>query len=306
MSAAVPNDLLMRFRQATPEQLARIDEILGAGDREVRSTGTGAEDGPGRDGAKAKRTIRKGEFEAAIERIASRRLREVAQLIKKDTAQWLAEQGVSEDGVDSGGGGGGPRYRLQNGGGIWKIIFEGRAAEWKDEKGLHYVAYLLKNPPEEPIHGVKLAARVFGYADIPERSLGKEDASSQRAIEKEARELAALLTGGDASELVKEEARERLEELARIRQQAGKRPETSAEKTVRAVRKAIQRLHRDMAARKDEQGKPHPVFVPFAEHVRRHLLTPSARYSGPRGARVRAGVAGGFTYEPPEGVVWSE
>ena len=256
--------------------------------------------------ARKRTTIRKADFVATMDQIINRRLVEAAELIKKDTAAWLAEKGMTNECLDAVGGGGGPQYAIGNDGGIWKIIFEGLAAEFKDERGLHYVAYLLMNPPGQPIHGARLAARVFGYAEMSELSLGQDDATSQRAIEKEARELAAILKDDLASELEREEAREGLEELARNRKQSGHRPETNTEKTVRAVRKAIQRLHRDLAGRKDEQGKPHPVFVPFAEHILKYLLIPSARYSGRRGARVKAGVAGGFTYEPPHGVVWSE
>ncbi|HNQ90206.1 MAG TPA: hypothetical protein PKM73_16440 [Verrucomicrobiota bacterium] len=254
--------------------------------------------------AKKKTTIRRPDFDAAIDRIVSRRMGEMAQLIKQDMAQWLEQQGITDGGVTIEGDGG-PRYALRNGGGIWKIVFDWKSAEWKEEKGLRYVAYLLKNPPKEPIHGTKLAARVFGYADIPEISMGKDEAGSRRAIEKEANELMATLNSDDASEVEKDEARERLEELARVRKQAGKRPETNAEKTVRAVRKAIQRLHKNLISEKNAEGKPHPVYGPFAEHIEKYLLNPSARFTGRRGARAKAGVAGCFVYEPPDGVTWA-
>ena len=201
---------------------------------------------------------------------------------------------------------GGPQYALRKDGRIWTIVFQGKSASWKDEKGISYVAYLLKNPPSEPIHGAKLAARVSGYADISELSLGRDDSASRRAVEEEAKECAAVLQDDGASELEREEARGRLEELARIRNQVTKRPQTNAERTVRAVRKALQRLHEQLASQKGDDGTPHPVLVPFADHIERYLLNPSARYSGRRNSRVRAGVAGGFTYEPPDGVTWAD
>lgn len=254
---------------------------------------------------KRKTTIRRGDFDRAIEQIVNRRLGEFADLIKRDTALWLAEQGVGGGDVGFDGGGEGARYALRNGGGIWKIVFDWKGADWKDEKGLRYVAYLVKHPPAQPIHGTKLAAQVFGYADVPELSLGKEDESTQRAIEKEAKELASVIRSAGASDLEKREARERLEELAKVRKVAGKRPESNAEKTVRAVRKAIHRLHKKLASAKDGGGRPHPVYRPFAEHILKHIIIPSARYSGRRGARTKAGVAGCFTYERPEGVEWT-
>jgi hypothetical protein len=255
--------------------------------------------------AKKKTTIRKAEFDAAIDKIVNKRLKEFGQLIKADTAQWLAEQGVTGEDMGVEGGGGGPRYALRLEAGIWKIVFDGKPADWKDEKGMQYAAYLMKNPPAEPIYGTKLAALVFGHADVPELSLGKDGAASQRAIEREAKELAAVIASGNSSKMEKDEARQRLEELALVRKQAGKRPESNAEKAVRAVRKAIQRLQKNLAGQKDRQGKPHPVLVPFAEHLEKHLLRPSARFGLRKRGRAKAGVAGCFTYEPPEGVTWT-
>ena len=255
--------------------------------------------------AKKRTTIGRAEFDAAIEGIVNRRLKEAALLIKEDTAAWFASQGVVGETVVVAGDGSGPRYALRIEAGIWKIVFDGRSAEWKDEKGMQYAAYLMKSPPAEPIYGTKLAALVFGHADVPELSLGKDGPASQRAIETEARDLAAVMASGSATEMEKEEARQRLEELSRVRKEAGRRPESNAEKAVRAVRKSIQRLQKKLAARKDGQGKPHPVLAPFAEHLEKHLLRPSARFGLRKRGRVRAGVAGCFTYEPPEGVRWT-
>ena len=58
---------------------------------------------------KKRTTIRRAEFDAAIDRIVSKRLEEMAQLIKQDTAQWLASQGVTGESVGFVGDGGGHR-----------------------------------------------------------------------------------------------------------------------------------------------------------------------------------------------------
>ena len=78
-----------------------------------------------------------------------------------------------------------------------------------------------------------------------------------------------------------------------------------AENLVRAVRLAIGRFHKHLVAAMDGQGRTHPVLGPFADHLARHLIAPSARYTGRVGSRTRAGVAGRFTYEPPDGVKWA-
>jgi hypothetical protein len=46
---------------------------------------------------------------------------------------------------------------------------------------------------------------------------------------------------------------------------------------------------------KHEKGK---------EHLERHLLIPSGRYSGARAREARGELAGCFVYERPEGVKW--
>jgi hypothetical protein len=54
----------------------------------------------------------------------------------------------------------------------------------------------------------------------------------------------------------------------------------------------------------DSEGNPHPVLTRFGDYIQRHILIPSARYSGHGGPYARRGVAGCFTHEPPEDVRW--
>src|SRR5882672_12830783 len=51
------------------------------------------------------------------------------------------------------------RYCLRKGQGYWQLTFAGQDAVLKHEQGLAYVAYLLLNPPDEPIHALALALR---------------------------------------------------------------------------------------------------------------------------------------------------
>jgi hypothetical protein len=46
------------------------------------------------------------------------------------------------------------------------------------------------------------------------------------------------------------------------------------------------------------------VLRAFGEHLERYLWAPSGRGRHGRKAAVRAGLAGRFTYEPPDGVKW--
>jgi hypothetical protein len=244
--------------------------------------------------------ISKSDLHEVIEEIFLRRLGQFAEMLKTDLAELVRRRGVGED-VGGPAANLGPRYLLRKGWASWKLVFAGKAGEIKDEKGLAYIAYLLVTAPGDAIHGAKLAAQVFGYAQISEASLGTDDGSTQRAIEEEAKRLASVIQSESASDMAKADAREKLEELAEVRKAATKRPETNVEKTVRAVRKSIQRAHSNLVT----QGRFEPAVKNFAEHIENHLLAPSARYTGRRGTRVKAGVAGTFIYEAPPGVVWA-
>jgi hypothetical protein len=222
-----------------------------------------------------------------------------------------------------------PKYSIHKGGDYWTITFDGQDAPKRHEKGLLYVAWLLTNPPKEPVHAMELLAkapaiyrRQLGLTSAVDESTGKavaldatsmpqershaaDDLEVARRIHAKEREWEAVLDDEDASEAEKNEALQKLEELAAFQRRHAMRSKGNAEKLVRAVRVAITRLHANLAKATDEKGQPHPVLRPFADHLVKHLITPSARYNGRMGARTRAGVAGRFTYEPPPGVAWS-
>jgi hypothetical protein len=119
------------------------------------------------------------------------------------------------------------------------------------------------------------------------------------------RTLAAVLEDEREIEPVKAEARREWEEIADFLRQNSWRSRDSAQKCVRAVSMAIQRLHTHLARARDAEGRPHPVLQAFARHLHEHLLFPSGRGRRPGGMRVAGALAGCFTYEPPPGVVWS-
>ena len=92
-------------------------------------------------------------------------------------------------------------YALGRGEEHWALVFEGREAIFKHELGALYVAYLLLNPPKEPLHGVALAldARTLcsqtpgAEEAIQLRSLGLDGAETVRAVRRRERELEAVV-----------------------------------------------------------------------------------------------------------------
>ena len=222
-----------------------------------------------------------------------------------------------------------PRFALIKGRGSWTLIFNGETAPLKHEKGIFYVAYLLQNPPTEPIHALDLAVKIpelyrkqLGvaattdqmtgeevlldrHARIQERSLGLEAMDSAKAVWKEQQKWEAVLEDRAATEPEQAEALRHLEEIAAFQRRYAERSKSNADNLVRAVRRAITRFYDGLSQTLDKDGNPHPVLTPFAEHLHKHLLKPSARFSGRYRSRSRTGVAGCFTYEPPSGVTWA-
>lgn len=222
-----------------------------------------------------------------------------------------------------------PRFALIKGHGSWTLIFDGKTVPLRHEKGIFYIAYLLQNPPQEPIHGLDLAVKVpeiyrrqLGvaaatdqttgqavpldrHARLQERSLGLEALESAKAVWKAQQKWEAVLDDEHTTEPEQAEALRELEEIARFQRRYAEHSKSNADNLVRAVRRAITRFYDGLAQALDKDGKPHPVLTPFAEHLHEHLLKPSTRFSGRYRSRSRTGVAGCFTYDPPPGVTWA-
>jgi hypothetical protein len=206
----------------------------------------------------------------------------------------------------------GCQYALRRGLGTWEVTYEGGRDSFSDEQGAAYVVWLLLHPPPQPIHPLALALEARhapGYtpsaADvIQERNLGLDDAEAVRNLRRQARKLEAVLEDKLASEPEKAEARQQREQILEFLRKSSWRTQTSAQKCVRAVTKAIKRLHRRLEVAEDAEDKPHPVLQAFARHIEEHLLIPSGRAGGHGGRRVRRAANGCFNYVPPKGVVW--
>ena len=205
-------------------------------------------------------------------------------------------------------------------------------AVFDHEQGAFYVAYLLLNPPEEPIHGIALEIKSLAYfklflncpavteivnpsagetmilacdAIFEQRNFALDDKYSIAPLRRKQLELEAILDNEHASEPVKAEVRRELAELYAWQKKSPSRIMDEAKKAVRAVREAIRHFHVNLEEALDPRGNPHPVLRPFAAHLKEYLLIPSNRYSNAGRGRTKTGVAGRFTYEPPSGVKWT-
>ena len=190
------------------------------------------------------------------------------------------------------------------------------------------MAYLLLNPPDEPIHALDLVTRIAALdrknAGLPEivdpvtgatvsvetlatlqqRSLSLDDAQLMRGVLRSQNELETILEDPKTIEPVRREVERDLEALYRYEEKHCLRTIDAAQKAARTVRMAINRFCDHLAAATDIQGSPHAVLRLFAKHLKDHLLVPSARFPGGR-TRTANGIAGCFTYEPPAGITWA-
>ena len=107
-----------------------------------------------------------------------------------------------------------PPYALRRAADSWEVTFQGRQSAFSHELGAHYVAYLLSEPPRNPIHGVALALKAReklgqppGPAEaLQQRVIGLEDAESARAMCRRQRDLERVLADRLEIEPVKAEA----------------------------------------------------------------------------------------------------
>jgi hypothetical protein len=100
------------------------------------------------------------------------------------------------------------------------------------------------------------------------------------------------------SEPAKAEARQEREDILEFLRKTSWRTQNTAQKYVRAVTKAIKRLHRRLEQAVDAEGKSHPVLQAFAHHLLDRLLVPLGKAGGHGGARSVRASNGCFTYDP--------
>jgi hypothetical protein len=190
------------------------------------------------------------------------------------------------------------RYFLRKGLGGWRVVFEGRETVLPDEKGVAYVSVLLAKPGEL-LTASELANRAFGDAVIEDqRNVALDDRDSLEAMRLARRRCQAVLGDPDVSETEREEARAELESIDEWARKHGRGTEGNEQRQVRAIRQALRRLLDRMQCSGDQ------VLRAFGDHLEKYLWEPSTRGGQNRMLRMRAGLAGRFMYESPEGVEW--
>jgi|GEM_PF-313705 hypothetical protein len=224
----------------------------------------------------------------------------------------------------------GPRYCLRQHRRNWEIVFNGERTSIGNEKGLSIVEYLLKNPSDEPIHVCDIEAEVCEVnantngileiedpetgkkitlgrnARLQERNLSIDDKDGNQQLWLIRKKYAAVEDDPKANDMERQEARQAIDQIDEYLNKPVAARASNATKAYDRVRQAITRLMKSLTSYRDNKGNKDRVYLAFANHLQKHLIEPSARYSGTRSSRTRAQVAQTFTYEPPAGVTWSD
>ena len=222
------------------------------------------------------------------------------------------------------------RFMLRQGRGAWHFTIDGISGTIADEKGLHYVEYLFKNPPEAPIHATDLQSEVCemdtnaeGVTEIVDPDSGKritlsrtarlqehnlsiDDRNAKRRIWQILQSYQRIIDDQAATDMERDEARAEKDKIEGVFASKAFRDTSNAAKTYDRIRQAISRLLKHLDANKTKDGEKDPAYEALANHIRQHLSLASSRYSGTRTSRTRTGTAQTFMYERPEGIVWSD
>jgi hypothetical protein len=208
---------------------------------------------------------------------------------------------------------------------VWTLVFQGKRESLLDERAVSLVEYLLKNPPDEPIHATELEARVDGVPVIGrftgiDRATGISDlaggvggviheATGKKLtggvgaiLKKKLADLSADMENPTLTASQREEAKGERDALLKANARGG-RVTGAASQSAERVRKALNRFIAELKKAEGRKGKPNAVLRAFGEHLDRHLRLPSMGAKGRAGASGRPGC---FTYEPPTGAVWKD
>jgi hypothetical protein len=220
------------------------------------------------------------------------------------------------------------KYSLMKGLGFWRLTFAGAEAVVKDDRGVNYVAFLLRQRAGEPIHALDMVTRLAAAsgehdglselkdpetgnlvaltsdARVQERASGLDEARVMRAVIQRQAELEALVDDESQSEPVREEAYGELEKLYAYEKRNCSRVRDTAAKASDAVGRALKRLEQKLHSAKNPDGTPNLVVQEFGQYVRAQILIPSGRGGWPGGARAALGKGGYFVHEGKKGVEW--
>jgi hypothetical protein len=216
------------------------------------------------------------------------------------------------------------RYKLRKGSRIWTVICDGKEGTIADGKAMNLVAYLLKNPPEEPIHASRLEALVrerdskspegllvetsgkHGFqkeavvertAQIQELSINSFDEKYLDDLRERKAELLAAIEDVNLPQSERDNSQTEYDQLKKSLN--SKFPPSQAQKAVDRVRQLLKRLVDQLLEANSKPGEPDETLRAFGDHINKYIVRTSSSHAN-------TGLPGCFTYEPPPGVEWAD
>jgi hypothetical protein len=194
---------------------------------------------------------------------------------------------------------------------------KGDEAFIQDCRGIKLVAFLLLHPKVLPLHATELESRALGErsvcvggseapcSGIQEAAAKKLNAGGNEVLKKRLRELHETIKDDSLPQEERDAAQAKLDEILASMRKGRRGLADNGARTADRVRKAITRLRDDLLHTRNARNEPEPGAVAFGNHIEKHILLPSSRFLGTPTSRTRAGVAGQFTYEPPQDMAWA-
>ena len=205
------------------------------------------------------------------------------------------------------GGVGGPeRFSLRNDHEFWELTFNARRAVVPQHQALFYVAWLLANPPADPIPATTLATIVFDlFAEHPDFDLSptwlatrRDDLRVTAILRRKQRSLEVILRRDGPIDLAKSEAQRELAVVEDFQETFHNEITHTGRQVSQTLHIGLHQLYTTLIRAVDAQGNPHTILRSFATHLQLHILVPSAIASAPGTPH--------FTYQPPPGITWSQ
>jgi tRNA 2-selenouridine synthase SelU len=219
-------------------------------------------------------------------------------------------------------------YAISRGLGTWRVIFAGAEVPGIGKnRGMFYVAYLLKHVGTPAIHAIELEAKSLVFlhqecgitevedqktgkvisldadAVIQELNLGKDDAEIEAGLALQERKALATIETSE-SEAEKTDALKKVQQIREFRRLRFKAVSNPADKAAKRVRTAIDRLCEGLHQFRGDDKQATQAAHDFADFLVSQIREPSARL-WPKGGRSRKGhQAGHFQCLKKEGIEW--
>lgn len=191
-------------------------------------------------------------------------------------------------------------FSLENKDGFWELTFAGQKATLTQNPALFYVAWLLANPPVEPISPTDLSAAVYvRFESHPDfiRDLDwvlqhHVDAVATKILKTKQIQLESILDNPNEPAEIKNEALKEVAVIYQLQETHAAESLKTNQRLIKNINASFRKLLTDLASAEDFYGRPQQILRAFGRHLLLYMFLPT----------VRAG--GNYSYEKPADITW--